>query len=381
MSRSSGPSCALILLLLVLAALPACERAGPRAPSAAEPLLPLRSPPTAPAAADAADAADVADAAERHRLRLENEQLRLELAAEREKRQERERGWLAYVKGLAELAPRAGVELPSFETEAGTLELPAPAAKPPSDPALEARALRDAQILRRMQALLIADSVQGLDVLELGTFQDGFTGPVVFRTLDDEGRPFGSICADRLQLEGSRAARTLTFVFSVGYQRRGEQRTPFAAPGVLRVELPEVDPTPWLEGIPELFANAKPRDWRDDRLYDLTRLRVALNLQLREDAASGYWRLSSLEGVVGGVLREVVLDGFGAEGQLERKLFADSLRILERPQGVVLLLESGAQIRGEVKTPFLEGRYRIILPRASSERMRAEGIPVLAADE
>jgi hypothetical protein len=65
---------------------------------------------------------------------------------------------------------------------------------------------------------------------------------------------------------------------------------------------------------------------------------------------------------------------------LERKLFADTLRILERPQGVLLLLESGAQLRGDIKTPFLEGRYRIHLPRLESARLRAAGVPVLAAD-
>ncbi|MEY2786537.1 MAG: hypothetical protein RL277_2749 [Planctomycetota bacterium] len=331
--------------------------------------------PSAPAAGS-----PVALQAELERLRAENVALRTELANEQSRRQQREQEWLEYTRALAELAPKAGVSPPSFATDVGTAEMPPVALTAPPDPAIAARAERDAQILRRMQALLIADSVQGLDALELGTLQDGFTGPVVFRALDDEGRPVGSICAEKLELEGSRAARTLTFVFSQGYHRRGELRTPFPGTGVLRVELPEVDPTPWIESLPELFAKARPRERVDDALHDLTKLRVALNLQLREDAAAGYWRLASLEGVMGGTLREVVLDGFSSEGQLERKLFADTLRILERPQGVLLLLESGAQLRGDIKTPFLEGRYRIHLPRLDCARLRAAGVPVLEAD-
>jgi hypothetical protein len=232
--------------------------------------------------------------AELERLRTENGVLRTELASEQSRRQQREQEWLEYTRAVAELAPKAGVAPPSFATDAGTAQIPtAPQAIPP-DPSVAARAERDAQILRRMQALLIADSVQGLDALELGTLQDGFTGPVVFRALDDEGRPVGSICADKLELEGSRAARTLTFVFSKGYQRRGELRTPFPGTGVLRIELPEVDPTPWIEALPELFTKAQPRQPMDDALHDLTKLRVALNLQLREDAAAGYWRLACL---------------------------------------------------------------------------------------
>lgn len=359
--------------------LAACEQQVPSGAVASPPTQAPASSQAVPSVSPPAPAA-VPEDAELVKLRRENLELRAALEAGEARRQEREREWLAYVKGLAELAPRAGVQIPGFETDAGKVEMPAPRLEPAPDPAVQARVERDAQILRRMQALLIADSVRGLDALELGTLQDGFTGPVVFRALDDEGRPVGSICAEQLQLEGSRAARTLTFVFTKGYHRRAEQRNPFPEPGVLRVELPEVDPTPWMEDLPELFASAKPRQWRDDGLHDLTKLRVAFNLQLREDAAAGYWRLSSLEGVSAGVLREVVLDGFGADGRLERKLFADSLKVCERPQGVMLLLESGAQLRGDAKTPFLEGRYRIFLPRADPARMRAEGIPLLAAD-
>lgn len=309
------------------------------------------------------------------RLRGENAQLQAELARAQAERAERERHWLEYAQGLSKLAEGAGASLPQFGS-ADALPPVVESAPAAPDPALLERAARDAQILKRMRALFIADQIGGLDALELGTLQAGFTGPVVFRALDFDGRPMGSICAERLYLEGSKAARTLTLVFEAGYQRQGGERVAFPESGALRIELPEVDPLPWMQDLPELFGNAKPRAVLDDGLHDLTRLRVGMNLLLREDAQAGYWRLAALEGVVGGVLREVVLDGLDREGRLEKKLFADRLQIVERPQGLLLLLESGAQLRGNTKAPFLEGRYRIHLPRADAARWREAGLPV-----
>ncbi len=115
----------------------------------------------------------------------------------------------------------------------------------------------------------------------------------------------------------------------------------------------------------------------DDGKHDRTALRVALNQLLREDAAGGWWRLSGLGGVQKDVLRDVALDGLDREGNLERKLFADRLTILEQEHGVQILLEQGAQLRGDHKTPFLDGRYRIFLPRAKAEAWTAAGVPVV----
>jgi hypothetical protein len=229
-------------------------------------------------------------------------------------------------------------------------------------------------------------------LLEAGEFADGAIGPVVLRELDPDGRPYGTLCAERLHFEGSNAARTLTFVLEKGYERRGFQRYPFDEPGApaaeavdesaarrgtKRIELPEIDPRRWIEKVPELFAPSAASEVIDDGRHDLTAVRVALNGLLREDASAGWWRLSSLGGVQHEVLREVVLDGFDRDGRQERRLFADRLTILEEGKGVQLLLEHGAQVRGDQKLPFLEDHYRIFLPQALPEAWDKAGVPLV----
>src|SRR6185436_2612427 len=98
----------------------------------------------------------------------------------------------------------------------------------------------------------------------------------------------------------------------------------------------------------------------------------------REDAVGGWWRLSSLGGVRGAVICAVLLDQLDREGRLDRKLFADRMTVLKEERGVQLLLESGAQLRGDKKLPFLDGRYRIFLPRADIMAWTARGVPGLS---
>jgi len=241
--------------------------------------------------------------------------------------------------------------------------------------------------------LCVSDEL-GFDLLEAGEFRAGALGPVVLRELDLVGRPYGTLCAERLHLEASQSARTLTLVLEQGYERRGTQRFPFDDPGAAlsdaaepaagrrgtrRIELPEVDPTRWIDSVPELFAASASTPAIDDGRHDRTAIRVALNVLLREDVAGGWWRLSGLGGVQQDVLRDVVLDGLDREGRLERKLFADRLTILEQPQGLQLLLEHGAQLRGDQKLPFLDDRYRVFLPQASAEAWAKAGIPLVRA--
>ena len=77
--------------------------------------------------------------------------------------------------------------------------------------------------------------------------------------------------------------------------------------------------------------------------------------------------------------RDVQLDQLDADGKLERKLFADRMEITAQDNGVKIELTNGAQLRGDAKTPFLDGRYRIFLPRASVEAWTKAGIPGLSA--
>ena len=75
---------------------------------------------------------------------------------------------------------------------------------------------------------------------------------------------------------------------------------------------------------------------------------------------------------------EARLGWLDAAGRLDRKLFADKLTIVPQTSGIVLELADGAQLRADVKTPFLEGRHTIFLPRADVEAWRAAGLPGLS---
>jgi hypothetical protein len=110
-------------------------------------------------------------------------------------------------------------------------------------------------------------------------------------------------------------------------------------------------------------------------------VRATLNDLLQLDAALGWYRLRALGGVQDGVLRDVQIERLDVEGRVERRLFADRLCVVEQERGLMLLLEDGAQVRGERKAPFLEGRYPIFLPRADVARWRAAGVPGLAQPE
>ncbi|MCK6444934.1 MAG: hypothetical protein L6Q99_00940 [Planctomycetes bacterium] len=290
-------------------------------------------------------------------------------------------------------------------------------------PELVAERLRAAERMRALRSLLAVENVSGLELLELGLWlpdepeasatelsaaarvepasqapsedppdvapgaakpgaaTSGATGPVVFRTLDDRGRPTGSLFAQRLRLEASQAARTVTIVLEDGYElRAGEKQLferatdPNGRGGVRRIPLVHVDPAPWLAAVPELFRARHALDLDDDGTCDVRAVRVALNDLLAEDAAHGWWKLDELAGVVNGVLRKVALRKLDRDGRLERLLFADRLRIEPHGSGVALLLEDGAQLRGDEKAPFLDGRYRIFLPRAKLAEWRKTGL-------
>lgn len=264
-----------------------------------------------------------------------------------------------------------------------------PKVEPPPQPAGDASdpaARRDHEIHISLKTLFTLDQVTGFDLLESGTLKEGATGPVVLRALDDRGRPVGTLAAERMRFECSRAARTVTIVLEDGFERRGVEKTPFEGAmtaegrgGVKRIELPETNPAPWLEALPELFREEDKATVDDDGLWDLGAVRASLNLLLREDLSAGWWRLVALGGVRGGSLRDVQLDGLDSEGRLEKKLFADRLEIVAQEKGVKLELRDGAQLRGDEKVPFLDGRYRIFLPRASVDAWRDAGIPGISA--
>ncbi|MBL8863300.1 MAG: hypothetical protein JNK02_14990 [Planctomycetes bacterium] len=410
MSRAAA-----VLLLGIPAALGACAEApGPSEPAGTAPAVVGVG---APAVADveraledcraegAAAAARVAD-------------LEAALRRETELRLERERAWLSYTSGMARLADLAGAprfqpELPAEERESHALGAtdapPSPRAEAgqavasdratPPDVGAEAVAapaddfLRAAQRAREersravflaLRSLFAIEHVSGLDLLESGLVRDGATGPVVLRVLDERGRPLGSLYAERLRLEASRAARTLTLVLEEGWERRGGAKTPFEGGpadaegrgGVRRIELPHVDPLPWYEALPELFREEERARAPAGDPRELAALRFELNRRLRADASGPVYRLESVMAREGLVLREVRLAVLTPQNNLERELFADRLAVLRAEQGLELELTGGSQVRGSEKVPFLGGRYRIFLPRADPALWEAAGIPV-----
>ncbi len=334
---------------------------------------------------------------------LEEQVVRLksQLTAQEEARIEREREFLRYTEGIAHLHSLATQALPQFEPRVPEgdrpkiLDVPAdplaePAAAPAAphavpDPARAVDEARDRGIFLALRTLLAAEQVTSLDLLESGRLHEGFTGPVVLRILDDRGRPLGAIAANRLRLEGSRAARMITLVLEEGYERHGSERIPFEGGpvgadgrgGVRRIALSECDPVPWIERVPALFAPEDKLREIDDGKHDLGALRASLNQLLWREAASGRYRIQGIGGVQGRVLRDVALDRLDKDGRIECRYFADRLAVLRETSGIQLSLEGGSQVRGEQRAPFLDGRCRLFLPRADVAAWEQAGIPGL----
>ncbi len=340
-------------------------------------------------------------------LEAEVVRLRGELATVGDARLEREREFLRFTQGIAQLKSLATSPMPAFtprvpdarpkilDVSTDPREDPAAATPTPTPPvpavppaAAELRSatdVRDRAIYFSLRTLLAAEQVTSLDLLESGELHGSFVGPVVLRVLDDRGRPLGAISAERLRLEGSRAARMVTLVLEEGYERRGGVKIAFEGgppdesgrAGVRRIALPECDPKPWIESVPELFGSLERERDIDDARHDLGALRASLNDLLKGEAASGWYRVQGIGGVQGRVFRDVALDRLDKDGRVERRYFADRMAIYREPLGLQLSLEGGSHVKGDSKTPFLDGRCRIFLPRADVSRWEKAGIPGL----
>ncbi len=316
--------------------------------------------------------------------------LRNELAASEEKRVAREREWLEYSSLLGKVSPE---RLPGGEPFKVELRESAPvqgdsaAARlpvdPPVDPLIEARSRA---IARAIATLFTLEQVRGMDLLECGTLDGNSIGPVVFRLLDGQGRLCGGLYANHLRMEASRAARTLTLVLEDGYESRAGQKLPFEAtapeekrPNARRLVLGPVDPTTWADDFHELFGERGLDLSGDDGLWDLALVKQRLNEQLKLQTAGGTYRLRELGGVQDSALIGVHLERADESGTLERRFFADRMRLTRSGTGVELVLENGAQVRGDdERVPFLDGRYRILLPLADSEAWTRAGLPGLS---
>jgi hypothetical protein len=310
--------------------------------------------------------------------------MRGQLSDSEARRIEREHEWMEYSQLLGRIAPERLPGGKVFEAQLPQAEAAEqPAAPSPPDPMLEARAR---ELERALRTLLRLEQVRGIDLLECGSFDGENLGPVVFRLLDGSGRLSGGLYANRLRLEASRSAHTLTLVLEDGYETRGGERIPFggAAPesklaAARRILIDGVDPLAWADDLRELFGENGLDVSGDDGLWDLVLLRSRLNQLLETQSAGGVYRLRALGGVQDGVLFGVHLERLDEQGHVERRLFADRLRITRSAGGVELILESGVQVRGDQqRVPFLDGRYRILLPSADGERWSSAAIPGLS---
>ncbi len=316
---------------------------------------------------------------------FETEHLRLvgELENALSERVAREAEFVQFTSMLSSIVPDEAP--PEVHAIFGTSP-PVPEPEPVVEPSHEEQALaeRSAELARQIKALLVTERLDSLNLLEGGVLGDGFLGPVVFRTLDERGRPIGSLVADRLRLEGSRVGRTLTIVLEDGYERDGTSRRPFPETppgvergGVRRILLQQTNPGPWFESCPELFDPEALQVVRNDGTWRVYLVHRALNELLESDTGLGYYRLAGIGGIVGPDLRGVEIEQLDRQGNLIKRLFADRVSIALVDRGVQLTLLDGVQVRGGRKLDFLGGRYRIFLPAADHATWTAAGLPGL----
>ena len=310
-------------------------------------------------------------------------ELEAEVERLRARRAERELAWYQYNRALAALDVEALVGAFAVDEEVLRDEglIGEPDESGGDGASEDPRSERDRELETGVRSLLAVEGFSGLDLLELGPVQPtGGAGPAVFRMLDDRGRLLGSLNAEVLRLEASRAARTITMVLEDGFESRGGNRTPFAN-GARRLLIPYVDPQPWIDALPELFPPTQLVADVDDGRWNLEEVRREMNGLLALETSSGWWRLHGLGGVIGNELRDVQLEQLADNGATRRRVFADSLRILLEDPGLLLVLQDGAILRGDKKTPFVDGSYRLFLPRAPRAEWRDANLPGIRAAE
>jgi len=311
-------------------------------------------------------------------LRAEIARLEQELQRERARRGERELAFQAFRSELDALEEVRDRLLGKPEVVAAIDALTPEEEE--ARAAAEAARRRAADLGLALSVRMRFEGLRGLDLLECGSLLSGppaAIGPVVFRVLDERGRLTGSLSAERLRLEASVAARTLTLVLEDGFESRSGERVPFLE-GTRRITLTDVDPEGWFEDFPELFEGPDAGRTDDDGRWRLADVRRELNRLFAVDQRGGWYRLHSLGGVRGTRLNEVMLEELESSGRVRRRFLADSLELFLEDASLVLILKDGAIVRGEEKQPFQDGVYRLVLPGIAPEAWRAAALPGLA---
>lgn len=290
-----------------------------------------------------------------------------------------QREWASWQEGGAiSEGLRLLMGLPEEPDEIDAIDSP----EPEPDPDV----VRATELRVTLEALLRAEGIGGFQPFELGRVlrdDDGEpsgVGPVLVRMFDDRRRPTGHLTAERLWLEASRGGRTVTLVFENGAHSRGGQSLPFAQ-GVHRTTLRHVDPTPFFERTPELFPSGTSKRPTDDGLWSHPRLSFEFNRLLGADPSVDRYRLEYFDGISGEDWIGVELSVRDKDGRAVRRLFADRMRlsIPGEAAGVRIELTGGVSIRGDEQIPFLDGRLRLVLPRADLRLWRKAGLPGLSS--
>lgn len=305
--------------------------------------------------------------------RVANLEYKLTVSEERRFAQEQE--FLLWQNVLSGLDPQgllrtAGL-LDNIEVEQVVAEVPV---------ALDPLAIEARELAISLNHLMASEGIHSLDLLEAGRTQAGRMGPVVFRMLDDKGRLVGSLAAESVHLEASVTARTVTMILINGKETHGGFAAPF---DLRRIPFNFVDPWPWVEAIPGLFpdfqAGQATPSGIDDGKWELEPLRERLNELLREDPINGYYKVKHIDGVLKDKLRGLHLVEYSPAGLSIRHIFADVGTLSLGDRGATILLEDGASMRGDEKTAFLRGRFRIYLPKADQDLWKAESLPGLGS--
>ncbi len=325
-------------------------------------------------------------------LRARIAELEQQLAEERRLRILRETEWGQFLSALSELPLQRVPEAPGFLTDSVIERVSESPLGPEVGDEAEAQAQRKERrrkLMRDLNALLVSEQVLSMDVLEVGNIEDGWCGPVVVRLLDERGRPVGLLAAERLRLEVSRAGYGVTLLFEEGFERHAGVKMPFGPPeagtgsdpertGLRRIHLPDLNPEPWIEALPELVHLADLSASQDDGRWNLRALRQRIDELLREGMSPSGWRMVDLGGVLGDELRDVQLLERDEKGLELRRFFADSMKLHEGEAGGVRIeLRGGTQHRLGRRAPFLGDAYRIYLPNADPHQWRSAGVPGL----
>ena len=166
-------------------------------------------------------------------------ELERSLSSELSLRESREREWLAWMQLIDSLELAEAPEPPPFLVDMMEAALAEREAR------YSAARTRSLTMQAELQALLMAEQILDLDVLEVGTLnfdeaqpetggveaglRTGWLGPVVVRVLDERGRTTGMLASQRLRMECSRAGYSVTLVFEQGRESRGGVSRPFGS--------------------------------------------------------------------------------------------------------------------------------------------------------